>query len=113
MNIRKSLAIITVIFGTTIYVQAQTPVPTVKEPYELDLGTHDNDTMEFKVLPAEVVSRPGTAWMRVALQGANLGVKSFVVLTSLLDGQQQVLDAPTLAAWSSVSAAFMGDAVQI
>lgn len=113
MNTRTWLTIAVLLGAMVSLAEAQSPVPMVDEPYELDFGTQDNDTMEFKILPPKIVSRPGAAWMRVALQDTKLGERSFIVLTSVQDGQEQILDTPTLAVWSFMSGEFMGESVQI
>src|SRR5262245_48514109 len=88
-------------------------VPMMDQPYSLDLGTHSNTGPEFLVVPPQVVTWRGVHWIRVQLKDVSLGTKSYIVLRSVLDGQVQTLDGPTLADWAQVSAAFHGDSVEL
>ncbi len=110
---RFTMLVATMIVLAPIAAFGQAPVPMAEEPFSADLGAHENSTTEFLVIPAVQVSRPGVHWLRVHLKDVHLGERSFVVLRSVLDGEEQALDAETLAAWSHVSAAFHGDAVEV
>ncbi len=110
---RIALVILAALLVRTSVLMANAPVPMALEAYHLDLGTHDNTGDRFIVVPPVVVTRPGVHWMRVHFSEVELGAASYVVLSSVLDGQEQILDAPTLAAWSYGSAAFHGDSVQV
>src|SRR6185503_21370889 len=91
----------------------QTGLPMTVEPYDLDLGAHDNTTNQVVLASSGTVVRTDTPWMRVHLGNADLGAHSYVVFTCNLDGQQQALDSATLHDWSNISAAFRGDSVQV
>lgn len=92
---------------------ADPAVPMAVEPYQWDSGVFENPGEKMIEAAPGMVSWSGTRWIRVHLGESNLGAASYVVLTSAFDGQEQALDAETLAAWSGVSAAFHGDAVTV
>lgn len=68
-----------------------------------------------------LVQSPGAPWIRVqfgpgtALAKAinDAGSDSFVRITSLLDGDEQILNAESLAQWYGASAYFNGDSVMV
>ena len=84
------------------------------QPYALDTGSHSNraDAAE-RVDYTTIVKVPGAAWVRLTFSEAALGQHSYLRITSLADGRQQRLDAPTLAQWKNTSAYFNGEAVKI
>ncbi len=106
---------------------AQEPAETPFEPlYWADVpvatssGRHgggEGDRVEWYTL----VQSPGAAWIRLefgkgtelaqALQDAGAG--AYIRVTSLMDGDEQRLDADSLAQWSNATAHFNGDAVTV
>lgn len=52
-------------------------------------------------------------WLQIQFGSTNLGLSSYLKLTSLSDGAVQQLDAATLALWHDQSAMFKGDVVKI
>lgn len=91
------------------------PVPTPRhmEPYLLDTGVHQGTQEEATLGFSEVVRIPGVPWMRLHISEYNLGVGSYITVTSLLDGERQRLDAKALDRWSDATAGFNGDAVTV
>lgn len=79
--------------------------------YALDTGLHANDALHERVAFSRVLKVAGVRPLRVHFAETSLGQGSYVRLTSVLDREQQRLDAPTLALWRNVSAWFNGDAV--
>ena len=61
--------------------------------YPVDSGEWANPGGDEAVLFAEEISLPGAAWLRLYFDDIQLNGASFIRLTSLLDGQQQALDA--------------------
>ena len=68
-----------------------------------------------------LVQSPGAAWIRLEFgKGTELaralgsaGPDAFIRITSLMDGDEQRLDADSLVQWSNASAHFNGDAVMV
>jgi len=60
-----------------------------------------------------VVAEPGVAWTQIHFDDYDLGRRSFLILTSLLDGDQQRLDAKSLPKWNDASGYFHGDSVRV
>jgi len=60
-----------------------------------------------------VVTEPGAAWTQIHFDAYDLGRRSFIILTSMLDGDQQRLDAQTLPQWNDASGHFNGDSVRV
>jgi trimeric autotransporter adhesin len=59
------------------------------------------------------VASPGAPWQRLQFGSVELGKGSFLVVTSLIDGTSQRLDAAGLRAWQNTSAYFNGDALWV
>jgi V8-like Glu-specific endopeptidase len=89
------------------------PIPHHIEPYFLDSGEHEGVEEKTVLLFKETVQVLGVPWLRLQFSDYNLGEKSYIVITSLLDGSSQRLDARTLDVWQGSSAYFNGDAVEL
>lgn len=83
------------------------------EPARFASGVHRNPTTEaIRVCDTSLVSTNASS-LRVRFSAWFLGRGSFVRLTSLRDGAEQILDQEGLALWSGTSAWFNGDAVRL
>ncbi len=81
-------------------------------PFNLDSGPWANNAPGPAALYKEAVHVDGASWMRLYFGAATqLAPGSALRLTSVLDGEVQVLDAAGLAMWSNTSAYFNGDTV--
>jgi V8-like Glu-specific endopeptidase len=89
------------------------PIPRHIEPYLLDSGVHEGVEAEAILLFRETVGVTGVPWLRLHFSDYNLGEQSYIVITSLLDGASQRLDANGLDVWQGSSAYFNGDAVEL
>jgi hypothetical protein len=78
-----------------------------------DSGTVANAAAVPRVVHEQLVRAEGAAWLRVYFGDVRLEDRSFLRLTSLGDGEVQVLDAAALAAWHNTSAYFNGDGVRV
>lgn len=89
------------------------PRPLPPEGVRLDShsGAFDGTAGEEFVAYAEQFDAPGAAWMQVYFSGHSLTGGSYVRLTSMRDGNVQVLDRRAMKYWSNRSAYFNGDAV--
>jgi V8-like Glu-specific endopeptidase len=86
------------------------PVGTYTE-YAVDSGAWAGVGDDFATVYSADVATPGASWLRLYFGDVQLEGASFVRMTSLLDGEQQALDAAGLAMWSYGSAYFNGNAV--
>lgn len=89
------------------------PIPHHREPYHLDSGEHEGLAAETISVFRKVIQVEGVPWLRLHFSNYNLGTRSYITITSELDGSQQRLDAKTMAEWQDSSAYFNGDTVEI
>ncbi|MBS0198262.1 MAG: hypothetical protein JSR77_16035 [Planctomycetes bacterium] len=82
-------------------------------PYFMDTGALDNPANQIVQVAAFPVHMNQASWMRLYFDTADLPEGSYVVLTSMKDGEFQVLDRVSMAMWSDSSAYFNGDTVVV
>src|SRR5690606_30780279 len=70
-----------------------------------------NPGAEHAVVYTHQVHLPGAHSIRLHFAAASLPEGSYLLATSMLDGEQQQLDAATLALWNDATAYFNGDTV--
>lgn len=81
---------------------------------DVDAGPLRNPTGRTVVGFTEVIDVGGDApWLRVLFSEARLSPGSVIQVTSLLDGETQVLDAQALEQWGTGTAFFNGSAVVV
>ena len=80
-------------------------------PMPVETGTWDNVAAQAVQVYADTIQVQGVAWLRLYFDEAELPDGSFVRVTSMLDGEVQVLDRKTMAMWSNSTAYFNGDTV--
>lgn len=73
----------------------------------------DNNTATTQLVFDDVLSGDGAPWMRVRFGRAVLQEGSYLVITSLQDGDYQILNNRTMAEWYNHTGYFNGDAVQV
>jgi V8-like Glu-specific endopeptidase len=91
-------------------------IPYHMEPYSLYSGVHsgEKNANEQAVLAfSGIVEVRNASWLRLYFSDANLGLGSYIVMTSLKDNAMQRLNARTLEQWQYSGAYFNGDAVKI
>ncbi len=81
--------------------------------FSLDTGFLSNNDDQPRTVASFPVHIDRAAWLRLYFEDAQLAAGSAVRLTSLLDGQVQLLDSKGLTQWSSSSAYFNGDTVMV
>lgn len=89
------------------------PIPQHKESYDVDSGPHDGTGPQTRSAYSNVVTSPDAAWLQLHFGTCALGKRSYLLLTSMLDGEQQRLDAKSLEIWQHASAQFKGDSVAV
>ena len=89
------------------------PIPFHIEPYVLDSGLHQGNAAGTVTAFRQVARVAQAPWLRLHFDAYELGANSYVTITSLKDGDQQRLDARTLAEWLKSTAYFNGDAVEV
>jgi len=86
---------------------------------EIDSGPVTNTGPAHQIVYSDVVSVPGATWLRLKFDVAELpgdplnGADAILVITSLLDGAFQTMNAQHVAQWKNTSAYLNGDAVLI
>lgn len=96
------------------------PWPSRVVAYRVDSGPVESalSPVEREVVYSTVVFVPGAQWLRlllgeVHLAGDPAGNGSYLLVTSLADGDAQILNAEHLDQWRNTSAYFNGDAVLV
>ncbi len=87
------------------------PIVFTHHQVNLESGSHSNNTATETTPYINAVVVPNAVWMRVGIGDYNLGQRSFVVLRSLGDMDEQRFDARSLPVWKNRSALFKGDGV--
>jgi hypothetical protein len=82
-------------------------------PHPVDSGSRPNDAVHSHVVWSNTVHKENAGWLRLYFGPTELGQGSFLRITSLTDGETQVLDAAELARWSNTSGYFNGDTVLV
>ncbi len=88
------------------------PVGEMQE-YAADSGLIANPGPAQAVVFQESVKVAGAGWVRIYFGTVELAPGSFLRVTSLLDGEVQVLDRVSINTWGNTSAYFNGDAVTV
>ena len=83
------------------------------QPESIDSGVLANALPASAVAYSTLIEVEGAAWLRLYFDDVNLGPQSHLRVTSMLDGEVQVLDAAALQAWRMSTAYFNGDAVRL
>jgi len=110
----SSLALVVLAGAGAVPLLAQpAPIPHHLEPYRLDSGVQKGLEAETASLFRETVRVAGVPWLRLHFDDYNLGTQSFIRITSVADGAQQVFDADSLGDWYGNSAFFNGDTVEV
>ncbi len=92
---------------------AQDELPRHYVEYDLSLTSNDNYNKGGSQVITETVSEKGAIWLRLFFKDVNLGVKSTLTITSVLDGSTQTLTAATIQNWKNSTAYFNGDKVTL
>jgi len=85
--------------------------PVVFSHHRIDMnsGRHANNGPTETIPFIDAITVPDSQFIRVAISEYNLGAKSYILLRSLGDLDEQRLDAQSLPVWQNRSAIFNGD----
>ncbi len=114
MNIRKHAyigawgAVAAVLIPATAFAQPSGP-RFHWEPIAVDSRTAEEEEGSSGFATPIIV--PGAAWLRVHFSEYNLGSRSYITTTSMLDGGMQRLDSRTMPQWRNRTCYFNGDFV--
>ncbi|MHC4427758.1 MAG: trypsin-like serine peptidase, partial [Planctomycetota bacterium] len=115
----SNIALALAMGGLTVAASAQVKRSTLDypigetTPYALDSGRLDNPAITASTAFEEEVMVEGSGWIRIYFGETTLAPRSYIRITSLLDGEVQELDAAGLEMWSNTSAYFNGDRVKV
>jgi hypothetical protein len=85
-----------------------------KQQYALELNSRSSSTNKPDSASLSSVVQIGNApWLRLHIGDYDLGSRSYITITSMLDGGQQRLDGKSLMRWRKNSAFFNGDSVKV
>lgn len=99
--------------GTAHAQQTLTAPVGARVAYSLDTGVRGNEGDEWAVVFERTVTIPGAAWLRLHFDRAMLAPGSFVLVTSLRDGEVHRLEAMDLVNWKNSTAYLNGDRVDV
>lgn len=88
-------------------------IPSHQQAFSLHSDVHDGLMEDFLMAFKDVVRAPDAPWLRLHFSEYNLGMHSYITITSLKDGAQQRLDARSLGQWRGGTAFFNGDAAEV
>ncbi len=100
----------------SVVAMGQTTLERPVGQYQLegkDSGVRMNLANQDSVVYSTSVKEPDAAWIRLYFGAIELDKGSYILVTSLKDGEVQKLDASTLAMWNYTSAYFNGDEVKV
>jgi hypothetical protein len=115
----RAAAAATILAVSTSTLLADTDLSTLDWPVGnhawigLNAGELFNGIKEQTVVFDDVVSVNNAAWVRLHFGNTKLGRDSVIRITSLRDGQVQLLDSATLSMWKNSSAYFNGNSVRV
>ena len=91
------------------------PIPMERIFYAVDSGIHSGTTTSREPVQAfqANVGVQDARWLRLHFEDFHLGRRSYITITSSVDGEQQRFDARSLEQWHGSSAYFDGNAVEI
>lgn len=116
--VRVLSALVAAAFALPVSGQAP-PLPFFQLDHQQTSGWVQNDGARADVIAEFIVSEVGTSSLRLEFDEVHLagspfdGSGSWLVITGLQDGYQQILDAQGLQQWNDSSAYFNGDAVHV
>jgi len=120
MNARTTISVaacVLLVWNPTVFGRDRTrPFKLVPRSAVVESGVFDGTgTADGTHEPVftEMISAEDTPWMRVHFSDYDLGTGSFIILTSLFDGDWQRLDSTTLPIWSDTSGVFNGADVEL
>jgi len=101
------------------FAQDSTQLPTMIKQYHLNSKNYLHDTAklnslnDYTLIFNDTISIPGAVWLKLKFKDYNLGNKSYIIITSLKNGDYQRLDKTSLKQWNNSSGIFSGNAVEI
>lgn len=108
------LALFGALFALSAGARAEWEIKHFHDALSLSSGVWDGVDSEETVVPlAELVQAPQAPWIRAHFGACHLGEKSYVTITSLLDGDSQRLDARSLVDYQNATVYFNGDALDV
>ena len=99
-------------YSATVSAQLQ-PIPHHREAFHYDSRTNTSEFIDESVVHSDVVTVPDAAWVQIHLSGWNLGKKSLLIITSVLDGSTQLFNSQTLSDYRGNSPYFNGSKVKL
>lgn len=81
--------------------------------YALDTGVRGNEGDEWAAVYERTIAIPNASWLRLHFSRARLAPGSFVLVTSLRDGEVHRLEASDLANWKNSTAYMNGDRLDV
>ncbi len=89
------------------------PFDYVTVPYPMHSGRHNGSGDATTMVFQSVIELPGASWVQVQFGDYQLGRDSYVMLTSLANGDVHWHDAVSLPQWHNASGIFRGGRVQL
>ncbi|WP_103866206.1 trypsin-like peptidase domain-containing protein [Aquimarina sp. I32.4] len=90
---------------------AQDELPRHYTEYDIQIRSDSGQGKNSSQVITRTISEKGATWLRLFLKDVNLGNKSTLTITSVLDGATQTLNSKTIKDWKNTTAYFNGDEV--
>lgn len=114
MRMVKTAAAVVLAMAGAAMGQDTLPAPSgVRQAYVADSGPLTNQAAGVERVWTHRVRINGAPWLRVHFAGWNLPRGSYVVVRSVLDGEEQVMDEATVEMWGGGTAYFNGDELEV
>ncbi|MCX2763526.1 trypsin-like peptidase domain-containing protein [Aquimarina muelleri] len=111
-SVQKFSLLICTVFMLSPYVNfAQDELARHYTKYDITLKSEGINNKSNSEVITQSISEKGATWLRLFFKDVNLGAKSTVTITSVLDGATQTLTAETIKDWKNTTAYFNGDKV--
>jgi hypothetical protein len=116
LRVASEMALVLSVAVSPAAVGQTAPLHLVIHPVRVDSGVvgHPGNAAAGPVTVfARDIRVAGAPWIRVVFDDVALEGRSYLLLTSLADGEFQVLNASTVQQWQYTSAFFNGDSVSV
>ena len=109
---RRIASVASLLLAASAFAQTTLNRPVGQEyVYDYNSGVIGNPGQEFAKVAQVIVSFGSASWQRILFSELRLENGSYLVMTSLKDGEFQRFDAATAEMWSNGSAYFNGDQI--
>jgi len=81
--------------------------------FEISSGSYNGNGMSLEKKFTEIIDLGEIPWTRIKFENTELGQKSYIKITNLIDGEYQILNSNSIEKWEYTSAFFNGGLLKI